>query len=281
MRFSVCLALIHNDNVLRNAYIRPQLEKLLGGMEPHIMASKIEASFQPEIRPHSTAMAFMRDVMYRKLDREWHRYRLLQPRALLRDVAGFLKSSFIKYIVEGDETGEQWKKSSAIEVMVTEKHVRAWGKFLDTDADFLICFEDDAVFKEDSVQKINNLLNKLAENYPGMPCYIDLGGGCRLSDLAIGRLEENQDESYRYYSRPVTNTACAYLMSRQLVVNLHAILTRRLWLRLIGIDWMMNSLFILMANKGVECVCMHAAPAIVKHGTTTGEYVSWQAKAQH
>jgi hypothetical protein len=271
---SVCVALIHNNNVPRNAYIRPQLEKLLGGMAPHIVAEKIEISFQPAIKPHSTAMAFMRDVMYRKLDREWHRYRLLKPRALLRDVVGFLKGSYIKYVVEREGIGDPWKKSSAIEVMLTEKHLRAWGRFLDTDADFLICLEDDVVFKDDSVQKLNNLLNMLVENHPNRPCYIDLGGGCQLSDLAIGRLEENQDEFYRYYSKPVTNTACAYLMSRQLVATFHATLTRRPWLRLIGIDWMMNSLFVQMENDGAECVCMHADPTIVKHGSITGEYIS-------
>ena len=173
---SVCVALIHNNNVLRNAYIRPHLKKLLGGMEPHIVAEKIEVSFQPEIRPHSTAMAFMRDLMYRKLNREWHRYRLLRPRALLRDVVVFLKESYIKYVVERERIGDPWKESSAIEVMVTEKHLRAWGRFLDTDADFLICFEDDAVFKDDSVQKLNNLLNTLAEDYPNRSCYIDMGG---------------------------------------------------------------------------------------------------------
>jgi hypothetical protein len=274
----VCLALIHNNNVLRNAYIRPQLENLLGSMGPHIVASKIEASFQSEVRPHSTAMVFMRDLMYRKLDRDWHRYRLLQPHALLRDVVGFLKCSFIKYIIKRDELGEPWKKNSAVEVMVTAKHVRTWGNFLDSDADFLLCFEDDAVFKDDSYQKVNELLKLLAENHRSKPCYIDLGGGCRLSDLIIEHLEEDQDESYRYYSKPVTNTACAYLMSRQLVAIFHTILTRRPWLRLMGIDWMMNSLFISMANDGIECVCMHADPTIVNHGTTTGEYVSWQSK---
>ena len=73
----VFLALIHNNNVLRNGYIRPQLENLLVSMESHIVAEKIEVSYQPEIRPHSTVMAFIRDVMYRKLGREWQRYRLL------------------------------------------------------------------------------------------------------------------------------------------------------------------------------------------------------------
>lgn len=274
---SVCIALIHNNNVQRNAYIRPQLEKISGGLKPQISSEKVEVSFQSEIKPHSTAMAFMRDVMYRKLDREWHRYRLLKPLNLVRDVVGFLKCSFIKYAAKRNGIGAQWKRNSAIEVTVTEKHVRAWGRFLDTDADFLICFEDDAVFKDDSVQKINELLDMLSRRNLDTPIYVDLAGGCELGTLKIDNLEADRDASFRFYSKPVTNTACAYLMSRTLVSTFHTILTRRPWLRLIGIDWMMNKLFILMASDGVEGICMHADPTTFKHGTTTGEYVSWQA----
>lgn len=277
----VCIALIHNNNVQRNAYIRPQLEKISGGLEMYIASEKIEVSFQSEIKPHGTAMAFMRDVMYRKLDREWHRYRLLKPLNLVRDVVGFLKCSFIKYAAKRNGIGAQWKRNSAIEVTVTEKHVRAWGRFLDTDADFLICFEDDAVFKDDSVQKINELLDMLSRRNLDTPIYVDLAGGCMLDELKIGNLETGQDACFRFYSKPVTNTACAYLMSRQLVAVFHSTLTRRPWLRLIGIDWMMNGLFIHMANDEVECICMHADPTIFKHGTTTGEYVSWQVNVSH
>lgn len=274
---SVLIALIHNDNVRRNAYIRPQLEKMASALSGAISVERTEVSFQPEIKPHGIAMAFVRDVMYRRLDREWHRYRLLKPFSLARDIVGFLKGSFIKYVIERESTAASWKRNSSIEVMVTEKHIRAWGRFLDSGADFLICFEDDAVFKDDSVQRIGDLFKQLAKIDVDARIYVDLAGGCNLGELRIDSLESSQDAFFRHYRKPVTNTACAYLMSRQLVVAFHSILTRRPWRRLIGIDWMMNSLFIAMANDGLECVCMHAAPTIFKHGTTTGEYVSWQA----
>jgi len=279
---SVCVALIHNHNAERNAYIRPQLEKLAVSLDACVApVKKIEVSFQSEVVPHSTAMAFVRDVMYRKLDREWHRYRLLKPLSLPRDIVGFIKGSSIKYIVERNTVGASWKRSSAIEATVTDKHIRAWGRFLDAGADFLVCFEDDAVYKDDSVQKMNELFDALRRKNIGAPLYVDLAGGCKLDELKIGNLETGQDDSFKFYSKPVTNTACAYLMSRPLVECFHAILTRRPWLRLIGIDWMMNSLFIRLANNGVECLCMHATPTIFKHGTTTGEYVSWQAGVPH
>lgn len=270
----VLIALIHNNNMERNAYVRPQLEKMVHGLNPFIAAKKIEISFQPELKAHGTAMAFMRDLMYRKLDREWHRYRLVKPLTLLRDFVGFLKGSLIKYVIEYDKIGKPWKTTSAIEVLVTDKHVRAWGAFLDTRADFLLCFEDDVIFKGDSVQRINELFGALRRRNLGAPIYVDLAGGCKLDELRIDNLASSQDAYFRHYSKPVTNTACAYLVSRDLVAAFHSILTRRPWLRLIGADWMMNSLFVRLDNDGVECVCMHAAPTIFEHGTATGEYVS-------
>jgi len=278
---SLFIALIHNNNVQRNAYIRPQLEKMAGTLGTYITSEKIEVSFQPEIGSHSIAMAFMRDVMYRKLDREWHRYRRLMPPTLVQDIVAFLKASFIKYIVDRKGIGASWKKISAIEVVVTEKHVRAWGRFLDSGADYLICFEDDAVFKDDSIQRIKGLLDFLSQGNPGARIYVDLAGGCNIDELKIDNLESSQDASFKFYSKPVTNTACVYLMSRELVVAFHSILTRKPWMRLMGIDWMMNSLFIQMENDRMQTVCMHAVPTIFKHGSTTGEYVSWQANVPH
>ena len=275
-KISVSVALIHNNNIQRNIYIRPQLDKMAETLVGIIAPERIEVSLQPEIRPHSIGMAFLRDVMYRKLDREWHKYRLLKPIALMRDIVGFLKGSFIKYIINRKYIRLSWQKNSAIEVLVTDKHIRAWSQFLDSDADYLIVFEDDVVFKEDSNLRINRLLDNLTRNYLSRECYVDLAGGSSLADLMISRLETCHDDNYRYYQKPVTNTACAYLISRELIIKFNEILIRKPWLRLIGIDWMINSLFISTGKDVSSVVCMHADPTIFRHGTTTGEYISWQ-----
>ena len=276
MHSSVCLALIHNNNQLRNDYIRTKIEDLISNMDSHVLVKRLEVSYQSEIVPHSFVMAFMRDVIYQNLGCKWRKYRLLRSHKLLGAV-NFLRVSFVKYILNRNGAAIRWKRYSAIEVAVTDKHIRAWSHFLDSDSDYLIIFEDDVVFKDDSAFRLNELLNTLSKNYPNKACYADLGGGCKLADLMIDRLETSQDESYRYYKKPVTNTACAYLMSRELVAVFIATLTRKPWLRLVGVDWLMNSLFILCGERLLDSICMHADPTIFKHGTTTGEYVSWQS----
>jgi len=276
MHFSVCFALIHNNNQLRNDYIRPKIEELKSNMESHFIANTIEISYQSAMKPHSFAMAFIRDGIYQHLGCKWRKYRLLKSRTL-RGAVNFFIASIVKYIFNANGIASRWKRNSAIEVAVTDKHIRAWSQFLDSGADYLIVFEDDALFKSDSAMRLNELLNTLSKKHLSKACYVDLGGGCKLADLMIGRLETSQDENYRYYKKPVTNTACAYLMSRELVDILKETLTRKPWLRLVGIDWMMNNLFILLRERVLDCICMHADPTIFKHGTTTGEYVSWQA----
>ena len=277
---SICIALIHNNNLLRNTYIRPKIQNLTLGIQSPFTVSEFEVSYQGEIFPHNTSMAFIRDVIYQYLASKWRKYRLINSSELVHWV-NFLRASFVKYILNSNGMVNQWKRNSAIEVAVTDKHIRAWFHFLDSDADYLIVFEDDVVFKDDSAVRVKELLNKLSKSHLNKSSYVDLGGGCSLADLMIDRLETSKDESYRYYKKPVTNTACSYLMSRELVTAFCTTLTRRPWLRLMGVDWMMNSLFILMGEQVLDCICLHADPTIFKHGTTTGEYVSWQANTKN
>ena len=282
-RASVALVLIHNNDTHRYDYIKPALEQLRIRLSQSLMTTILEVSIQPEIKPHSTFMALLRDLIYKALDREWSRYRLLRVRLLPLDALNFLVSRFNKYVFSrrGHSVLAGWKRNSFVETVVTDKHIRGWIAFLESGADFIICFEDDAVFKDDSSQRVNELLDNLSRKSPDSLIYVDLAGGCEHSALNIDNLETDVDASFRFYKKPVTNTACSYLMSRKLVVIFIELITRRPWLRLIGVDWLMNKLFILTSNDGIECVCMHASPTIFKHGSITGEYTPWYPDRQN
>lgn len=264
------LALIHNNNDQRNTYIRPKLAKLIEDCS-QIKGPVIEVYFHGEI-PHGTLMTFMREALKRKYDREWSRYRLIKPVFLPWDVASFVKSTIVKYLFNHTNL-QKLMKLSAIEVVHSDEHVRAWTTFLQSDAEFLICFEDDAVFKEDSSQRIFDLINLLSGSKGRGPTYIDLAGGCKLDDLGVGKLELNHDANFRHYSKPITNTACVYLMNRSLITSLHSILAQRPWIRLIQIDHMLNKLFMIMEEE-LKVTCMHTEPSVFNHGSVTGEYAS-------
>jgi hypothetical protein len=268
----VILALIHNNNEDRNQVIWPlliNLKEFLAkkGSDSHFL----DVSYQPHLTPHSGVLAFMRDFLYHFVDRDWLRYREVRSLFPLRHLSGF----FVKILAKGRySNGSAWRRSSAVETALSDKHIRAWSAFLDTDADFLFCFEDDAVFKEDSNQRIALLLESLYSEYFDRPIYVDLAGGCALDELQIQALQTQRDSLFRHYSRPVTNTTCAYLMSRPLVEKFHETLVKRPWLRLLGADWMLNALMIRLQKDGVSCDCMHADPSIFIHGSVSGKYAS-------
>lgn len=229
----------------------------------------MEVAYQSEIKQHTLLMAFARHLLYLVLDIKWRRYRELKPAFQFRCISGFL-SGTMKAVAHGAGL-----RSSAIEMAVTDKHIRAWANFLDTDADYLICLEDDAVFRDVSKLSLGILLGSLPKKGTGRPMYIDLAGGCSLEALQIEKLQKAQDTAFRYYRKPVTNTACVYMMNRPLASAFYNVVTRRPWLRLIGVDWMMNALMMRITKDGVSCDCFHADPTIFKHGSTTGEYTAW------
>lgn len=274
-RDSVCLALIHNNVAERYNYIRPALEQLCVNLSPNYTTTIIEPSFRPEIVPHSTLMTFRRDIMYWRLNREWSRYRLLKVQPLLLDVLSFLKNYFDKYVSrKGRSVLAGKKRYSYRETVITENHIEAWSAFLALGADFLICFEDDTIFKEDSSQRVIELLDNFTRRSPDGLIYVDLAGGCEDDALKINNLETGKDASFRYYSKLVTNTSCSYLINRPLATFFIEMIAKTPQLRLIVSDWLMNKLFILADNDGVKCACMHASPTIFKQGSFTGEYVS-------
>lgn len=272
----IAIAIVHNKNPARNNYIFPHLDQLADALTHTCPVIRLEAWAQPDVRPHGTRMALIRDAIYAQLQREWARYCLHDVKSSWRAIRVFIKNSRQKYLPAGDQA-KRWMRNGHIETIVTDKHIRLWQQFLDTDKLYLLVFEDDAVFKDNSVQGVLSLQARLVSQAPSRPVYIDLAGGCALPDLAIDTLLAEQDEHFRRYRKPVTNTACVYMLNRATVELFVTHLVRRPWLRLLSIDWLMNKLFMLSDLRDDQALCLHADPSIFQHGSTTGHYVTWQA----
>ena len=303
---SICFALIHNNNIQRNEYIKPRLVQLSGALSSKYDVTQIEISAQPKIVLHSVWLAVLRSLMYAKLCREWSKYREIPSPSMLRSLCSVTWINIKKHLFQnksksplqgakhedfqhpkgdtqsgGEYTSSDfrviWRKNSFIETIVTDKHIRAWSAFIETDCEYLICFEDDAVFKDDSMERLCKLFDMFIIRGLNQCLYVDLAGGCKFNNLKISQLQINKIDGFVHYKKPVTNTACVYLLSRPVVAKFLDQLIGQPCLRLIGVDWLMNKLFMLMSKKKFECFCIHAEPSIFKHGSTTGEYLTWQA----
>lgn len=268
--------LVHNGHARARVALR-QLESL-ASIGANLDAKIIQFSFQPVIVPHSKRHAWRRTLMYRRLAEEWRRYRKLpRPTKRLREKLWFYRKALKSWRRERDKV-TAWQRRSAIEINVTDKHIRGWYSFLETEADFILVMEDDAVFEGDTLLLFQDVLQFVREGIVGdKPLYMDLAGGCILDDLELDFLSgEKARNRFRIYERPVTNTACCYLLSRCLVEHFVATLIDHPEYRLIGIDWMMNQLFIDLLSKNVAIDCVHAEPPIIRHGSVTGDFISWQ-----
>ena len=275
MMSSLSIALIHNNQVDRLAHVRPAIKDLAIALGDRFHVDAFEICWQPDVKSHGLFNALMRDGLYRHLAREWAVYRKIGISPFARDWVSFLKYALRKYLLRKSER-LVWQRNSAIEMIVTAKHMRAWEVFVESNADYLLVFEDDVRFRPDTIARFNDQVIPTIRSLGNRALYVNLAGGCQYEDLRIEKLESKRNGDLVFYSKPVTNTACAYLINKSLVKKFVSKLVEQPLLRLIGIDWLMNKLFISMGDDAEKCVCVHFYPTIFDHGSFTGQYISWQ-----
>ena len=268
----VIISLIHNNDTERLALIRPDINRLADKLKQKVEIELHEINYQPNLKPVPIYIGLLRDLMYWKLKRSWNRYNKINNKFILLDISYFIFKSIKKYF--NRHTRTKWLKSCIIELYVTNKHIKAFSNALEQKADFLLVFEDDAVFKKDSTDKVFDLITDLEKNNK-TPTYIDLGGGCQFDEPENSNMKPKRDKQFKYYIKPVTNTACCYLINNEQLKLFDYFLTRKPLLRYIGVDWMLNKLFIVQSKIGIISNCRHADPTFFNHGSVTGEFTAW------
>ena len=265
----VCIALIHyKNNQERFKYIWPKLNLLKKELSSDYDVSVLDIVDQPQVIPQKTLVTMFRKFTLWKFNRDWISYKKQKRRNIVIDILILLRRLVLAYLNRVSEN-----RRTTIDSFVTSKHIKAWEELLEKKANYLIVFEDDAVFTEVSVSTIKLFLRGL-KKYHDRPIYLDFAGGCSQEVLKISNLEYKSDKFRKYYQKPVTNTACCYLTNDKTAGLFLENILRYPWLRLIPIDWLMNKLFILTVSKN-KYFCFHASPHIFKHGSDSGDYKSW------
>ncbi len=158
-----------------------------------------------------------------------------------------------------------------IHYQITKKHVNLWKQAKKHQCDALLVFEDDVVFNADSNQKLELFIELLSGDKKRI--FVDLAGG--FSELKHMQEEYYQDGIIRVIP-PTSNTACAYFYNVNAVNDLIKIVTRKPYLKLLSIDWLMNELFIRHLKS--EIISLHTRPTVLTHGSMNKAYQSWMSK---
>lgn len=276
MKQKISIALIHNNDVQRCSYLLPRLDQLQRDLSNYYVTNLFKISSQPNVSPLSLSFAVCREFSYWQLSRQWKKYCLVKPWPLWSDVIRPLKNVLRKYVFTSSKERIRLLKHGRIEMIVTAKHIRAWKKFVKKEDDFLICFEDDVVFKDDSIYKMIALIECLyKEIVINQGIYVDLAGGCTFEKLQVKQIESKRDAYFRYFAKPVTNTACCYVINKQVAEVFLLEIEQNPDFKVIGIDWLINQLF-MKSETHLNCLCKHADPHLFDHGSVTGQYLDWR-----
>lgn len=264
----ICLALIHNQNPERVNYIRPKIKEIKKRFSSQVDIEIFEVFYQPKKIESKAFLTLFIKILYWHINREVSKYKENKRRNLLVDISIL----FIGLLNIFTDLHKQIRRF-AIEAIIADKHIRAWSSFLEKNADLLICFEDDVVFRDNSLSQLKKILKHIKTIKTKKPLYIDLAGGNNREVTKTQELIKKHDNLGDYYKKPITNTACCYLINKQTGQIFIDQVTKMPWLRLICADWVMNKIFV-TTEKINKYYCLHSNPTVFKHGSLTGEYRS-------
>jgi hypothetical protein len=212
------------------------------------------------------------------LEREWTQY-LGSARSALLGILGRLKFN-LALALSAHQRMNLWR-TREIEQRVTAKHVAVWRHFartVDPDSQTegsnfeLLVMESDAVLTEST----NRTIRLLLEHPTHVPRYVNLSGGLDIATLGIAGVARKPSliaESLVTYARPITNTSCAYMINRAMADVFLGHIRRFPEDEELGIDWLINAIFLAAAGREMECV--HAIPPAILHGSRVGLTRSW------
>ncbi len=152
-----------------------------------------------------------------RIERRWREYR--QRSSVLQDIAS--ANDTLLWMMRLVVSKKHYLKARTIrqiEIAVNQKHLDAWEQFKESAFDFLLVMESDATWVNSQSSRLARTIESLTLD---TPLYINIGGGFDPQALEIESLiaqrEGEGGEVVLTFSKPVTNTACAYILNRPLV----------------------------------------------------------------
>lgn len=261
------VVLIHHGDEARIRAARETVAAVVDAVQTYGDVHVVDAWRQPRERSVQTREIVSRRVRQWRLERQWARHVGVGRRWILS--SGLLMLRLAELCRR--DTRAAASRQAFIELSLSAKHVLAWRNAFEDGVDVLIVLEDDARTRSGSRDSIRRLVHAVSTQGLG-ETYADLAGGLDLTALRLDHLVEPLEDGVAHLRLAATNTACAYLVGREVIALLatESILCPAS-VRLPA-DWLMNRDFMLAAQRGdaVPVRSVFSRPYSLSHGSLTG-----------
>lgn len=265
LKRKILLVLIHNKNPRRYKLISPNLKKMQSRLSKNYHVELTEVSHQPRLRPASVSLTIYRRFVYWYVNRQWLSYKRMSKNILL-DMLLLIRRIFITL---ADLKNEQLKASA--EMLSSDKHTKSWQLLINKNMDLLITFEDDAIFDNNSIKKVEDIIKQIKD--VNRPVVINLGEGNPPEINQVQNIIGRHAGSNQYYKKPALNTACCYLINLKTGIIFTDFIMANPLYRILAGDWLTNKIFMASADIN-NYLCFHSEPPIFGHGSIKGKFRS-------
>jgi hypothetical protein len=260
----VRVVLIHHDDPERVAQARRTARAVAGLLARLGTVDSTEIRKQPAPVAISARALSIRLVRQWHLERRWARHLGVSRRWVLS--VGLLVVRLAQ--LSSSQTRSAWSRRANIELALSAKHELAWRDAMEADVDFLVVLEDDASIHGGSEHQFAAVADHLA-HVDHTFAYIDLAGGLSQRELRVAHLQRATGSGHLVrLERAAGNTACGYLMGREVVRLLAQMTITQPESARHPADWMINKFFIEHTSHPIEC--LHTQPPALDHGSMLG-----------
>ena len=269
---TVQVVLIHHGEASRVAAAMPTVERLRDAMATFGTVQIREIWRQAPLVPVPPSELASRRLRQWRTERRWAHHLGVSARWLLS--TGLLGVRLLQLLDPRHRAAAG--RQAAIELALTGKHELAWRHAYEDGTDLLVVVEDDARWRDDSGERVRNLMEAAASTGRLEDAFIDLAGGISTKTLRTGGVRDVGPDGTAVLSRASTNTTCGYLLGRKLIEELAGLTVRQPASARLPADWLINSCFMSLAKDpaSLRVRCLHSVPHALDHGSFTGSVAS-------
>ncbi len=265
------VVLIHNGDADRIHTATEAIDQFSSHAKGVLDVARGQVSYQAPITPASIGQSLIAWWLSVTGDHRWGHY--LSPSESLAERQRRARHTLALALKKLRKTLRR-RKRVTVAAVVSAKNIRAWQRMVDEGWDYLLAVEDDVVLAAGAEKEIAAVLAELSSRERSDLLFASLAKAVTIEQLGARELITEQTENLTWFSRPVSNTAAAYLLSRSLAEAFLEELTRHRVLTVNPADWILNHLFMRFERRGISISCFHTKEGIFVNRSILGELPS-------